>query len=717
MATARKPQIQCAILSAFTILTLSLSAYAKYSGGTGDPNDPYQIATAEDLMLLGQSPEDYDKHFILTADIDLDPNLPGRKVFDKAMIAPKPYWYEGDPFTGFFDGNGHTILNLTIVGGFYLGLFGSLEGEVRNLGVADVNILGSGPVSGLVGLLERNGTVTKCYSTGTVNGNSMVGGLVGSSDEGGIVTQCYSVVTVTSNGWVGGLVGWNEGGIMSCYSAGTVWDTSIEGRSNIGGLVGGGNGSISSCYSTTRIRSNSNHGGLVGGSSPTRVTSSVWDIETSGCTGSYGGVGLTTAEMMDPQMLGLNGFANDPNWILDPGHDYPRLAWEGTPGSVIPEPDVNWMEGNGTKEALYRIDTADQLILLGKASILWDKHFILDADIDLDPNLPGRQVFQEAVIQIFSGILDGNNHSIQHLTINGLNYVGLFGILESEAKVMDLGIVDVNVTGSSNVGGLVGENWGNITDSYSSGTVNGTGSRIGGLVGENRSEIDMSYSNTKVSGGSGVGGLVGWNWNGHITHCYSSSEVTGNETVGGLVGFQHVGKVTYCYSTGMVSGYGSIGGLVGKSDGQIRDSYSTSTVIGHSSVGGLVGDNMIWRAGWRPGLISRCYSTGSVIGNSIVGGLVGQNKYDEDDFGPGGEGIVTESFWDTQTSVQATSAGGTGKTTVEMQTANTFLDAGWDFVGETANGTDDIWWILEGLDYPRLWWELIDDEPLQNVIQ
>jgi hypothetical protein len=40
-----------------------------------------------------------------------------------------------------------------------------------------------------------------------------------------------------------------------------------------------------------------------------------------------------------------------------------------------------------------------------------------------------------------------------------------------------------------------------------------------------------------------------------------------------------------------------------------------------------------------------------------------------------------------------------------MQTAKTFLDAGWDFVGETANGPEDIWRILEGKDYPRLWWE------------
>jgi hypothetical protein len=68
-------------------------------------------------------------------------------------------------------------------------------------------------------------------------------------------------------------------------------------------------------------------------------------------------------------------------------------------------------------------------------------------------------------------------------------------------------------------------------------------------------------------------------------------------------------------------------------------------------------------------------------------------------------GTITTSFWDMQTSGQTTSDGGTGKTTTEMQTASTFLEADWDFVDEIANGTEDIWWILEGQDYPRLWWE------------
>jgi len=64
-------RVEIAVLA----LVLVSTATAKYSGGTGEPNDPYQIATATDLIALGETPEDYDKHFILTADIDLDPEV------------------------------------------------------------------------------------------------------------------------------------------------------------------------------------------------------------------------------------------------------------------------------------------------------------------------------------------------------------------------------------------------------------------------------------------------------------------------------------------------------------------------------------------------------------------------------------------------------------------------------------------------------------------
>jgi hypothetical protein len=123
-------------LPLIAICLLALPAQAQYSGGSGTAEDPYRIATAADLIALGETPDDYDKHFIRTADIDLDPNLPGRGVFDNAVIAPaarsdgnrQRIWRPGSGFTGVFDGGGHVISRLTIRGQGYLGLFSALGG-------------------------------------------------------------------------------------------------------------------------------------------------------------------------------------------------------------------------------------------------------------------------------------------------------------------------------------------------------------------------------------------------------------------------------------------------------------------------------------------------------------------------------------------------------------------------------------------------------------
>ena len=157
-----------------------------------------------------------------------------------------------------------------------------------------------------------------------------------------------------------------------------------------------------------------------------------------------------------------------------------------------------------------------------------------------------------------------------------------------------------------------------------------------------------------VNGEDCVGGLVGDN-RGFLTECYSTAIVGGNWFVGGLVGQNFAysmlgsGYVLRCYSTGVVNATGSyIGGLVGFNDGD--------------------------------GNVTECYSTGTVTGSGdFIGGLVGY----------GYAGAMAASFWDAQTSGQTTSAGGIGKTTAEMQTAKTFLKAGWDFVGETDQWPQD----------------------------
>ncbi len=733
--------------------------------GAGTQANPYSIYTAEQLNLIGMCRYEWDADFKLMADIDLSAvdGKDGRPAFN--VIGMEYY-----PFTGVFDGNGHKISRLTVAGNEYVGLFGMLgfDAEVRDLAVVDANVIGlsepwfdtfewpafyvgalvgyndggnvihcystgvvggySYDVGGLIG--ANTGTVIRCFSTATVSGDSSVGGLIGyNRDENGVVDRCYSTGAVTGDYAVGGVVGANSGTVDHCYSTGT-----IDGSEYVGGLVGENNRGITNSYSAGTVHGTvSDVGGLVGGDVG-RVLYGVWNMETSGLSGSAGGVGLTTAEMMDPYMLGLNGFGNDPNWILDTSKDYPHLAWEGTTGQVVSEPDVDWLEGKGTAEDPYRIDTAAQLVSLGRAGALCDRHFVLGADIDLDPNLPNGQAFPQAVIPAFAGVLDGAGHSVSHLTVTGGTKLGLFGRLERGAKVKNLGVTDAAISGSGRysvyAGALAGyADHAAVTDCHSTGTITGGGrfSAIGGLLGYNEAgTVTHCYSNAVVSSTdqySPAGGLIGEN-RGNVSRCHSTGAVSGNESVGGLVGSNtRGGTLSRCYCIAVVAGESRVGGLVGSNSSLVAQCYSTGTASGAENVGGLAGTN-----GNR---IVDSYSTGDANGTSAVGGLVGYNQADlircysvgsvTDASGgtwgsgglAGGQGYfskyVFDCFWDTETSGLTTSYGGMGKTTVEMQTAQIFLDAGWDFVGETANGTEDIWWILEGKDYPRLWWELEDE--------
>jgi rhodanese-related sulfurtransferase len=327
----------------------------KYSGGSGTADDPYRIATAEDLIILGETPEDYDKHFILTADIDLDPDFPNGRVFDRAVIAPDindaHYWeFDGISFNGAFDGNNHTISNLTITGVSYLGLFGKLGpgGEIKDLGVTGVNITGFyHAIAGLVGDNDQ-GSITRSYSTGIVTGYSFVGGLVGYNNYGDIslsYSNCSASGTTSGNQGVGGLVGVSAGSITTSYSTGDV-----SAQRSVGGLVGRNyESNITNCYSTGMVSGDSDVGGLVGFNTDGNITASFWDMETSGQSTSVLGTGLTTAEMQmgstftDAGWDFLGESQNGPNdvWKIWDGYDYPRLAWEPGPNTPLGFVNIN----------------------------------------------------------------------------------------------------------------------------------------------------------------------------------------------------------------------------------------------------------------------------------------------------------------------------------------------------------------------------------------
>jgi len=372
------------------------------------------------------------------------------------------------------------------------------------------------------------------------------------------------------------------------------------------------------------------------------------------------------------------------------------------PGMAGCVPDLvkSFAGGHGTEEDPYQITNWHHL---NNVRDYLPSHFILMNDLDsttlgydelAGPTANGGKGWQPIGTEddIFSGTFDGQGHEIRDLFINrpDENLIGLFVGVSGAGVVENIGVVDAYVVGEIHTGGLAGGNAGTITNSYATGSVVGNWS-VGGLVGGNSGDGTVSYCyfNGSVTGNVYVGCLVGFNSYAVVSNSYSTNSATGGGAVGGLVGVNERGYVINSYSVGSADGVGIIGGLVGANAGNVSESYSKTSVTGNSSVGGLVGGN--------GGNVTNCYSAGSVAGNDDVGGLVGEDHY----------GNVTNSLWDTETSAQATSAGGVGKNTTEMQNIITFSGAMWDIIA-VANSEERnpayTWNIVNVLTYPFLSW-------------
>ena len=392
--------------------------------------------------------------------------------------------------------------------------------------------------------------------------------------------------------------------------------------------------------------------------------------------------------MMDTEVYSLNGWAGNPNWIIDAGNDYPHLVWEGKTGEPIPRLLTDWFIGTGTQADPYQIATAEQLVLIAKAPILWDKCFVLVSDLDL-ATISIRPIGVCAGNE-FAGIFNGNGYVISNLGVGlsegSTSSSGLFGYISKGGQVTRLrfeGAAVVSGDNSLNLGILANANYGTISDCNATGSVSAGNSSnaLGGLVGMNRGTITTSCAAARVVSGessSRIGGFVGQNW-GIITFCHVKADISsGRESrgLGGLSGSNEGNNkalIANCYAVGYIDGAEScreLGGLVGFNLGaKINSSYSAVAVNTENNsfeFSGLLGDNVI------DGTIEKCYFLASTDEDEMVNGF------------------------------------GLALTDEQLKQQASFI--GWDFIGETANGTDDTWWIDEGRDYPRLWWELTEVE-------
>jgi hypothetical protein len=333
----------------------------------------------------------------------------------------------------------------------------------------------------------------------------------------------------------------------------------------------------------------------------------------------------------------------------------------------LPTAMAKYGGGSGTVEAPFLISTPEDFQAIGDNPADWDKRFKLTQDIDLSgyDETSLRMIGRWAALgsfdnRPFQGNFDGNGKTIANFHYRNMadQYVGMFQHLTGDIK--NLKLLRPKVIGNKS----------------------GTGALVGYV--EKGGVTDCSATEVEVTGVYGVGGLVGC-VDGGVFRSYSDGVVTGGQYVGGLIGQLGIGNVKYCFSKAEVQGNESVGGLIGALllvDSHVQYSYARGDVHGGVYVGGLVGQV-------AQGAVWHCYSVGAVSGNQFLGGLVGYQR---------ALAQVIGSLWDTQSSTQAKSVGGVGKTTAEMKLMDTYLAQNWDFF--------NTWTICEGINYPVLMWQI-----------
>ncbi|SFR65038.1 M26 family metallopeptidase [Anaeromicropila populeti] len=616
--------------------------------GNGTEENPYKIQTAAQLQMIKY---EVTADYVLENSIDL--NGTEWDIIGKSTNAP---------FTGSFNGNGCSISNYSIsksttnyVGFFGIannaciknitlenakvtglnyvgGLVGYLLGNawtIENCHIADSRIAGVGYIGGLLGYVvyaspnamtqssaevevigsgDRigglagcfEGTITKSYVKGNIQGANYVGGLTG-YDETGDIIQSYAVADVVGAVRTAGLVGYKtSGSIVNCYNLGTVTGTNY-----VGGIVGSVSSTkvyLTNCYTAAVITGTGSYvGGLYGTKGSLVVTSSYYNRTIN--------AGLTVVEENARYTSALKRRANftdwdfDTIWKINEYKSYPYLIDMEIPTGIEGPVADDLPEGSGTAEDPYIIKNKQQLV-----SIQYDLTAYYEIVNDID--LSGMEWVPLGTAETpFTGNINGNGFTISNLTINQttMDYCGLFGVAEN-ALIRNITLNNINIKAGSYVGAFAGLTKGNSTYiknckvlsgsisgiSYvggfvgkiedaikavivkcsSSVTVTATSDYAGGLAGYTTGGISMSYSDSQVTGVNYVGGLVGYGYSITIINTFVLGSVTGAEYVGGIIGIS--GETTYLYSSYAASKITATGSYAGGIYGSIQNITTTS---------------------------------------------------------------------------------------------------------------------------------------------
>ncbi len=489
----------------------------------------------------------------------------------------------------------------------YQGLFGYIgsNGNVKNIGIEGGETKGAGSIGGVAGY--NWGTITNCYNTGSISAGenyARVGGVAGYN--GGTITNCYNTGSISGSGdnvYVGGVAGGNGGTITNCYNTG-----SINGGDGafVGGVAGYNVNTITNYYydsnrsNVSKAIGNQVDGSTINGLSTEEMTGSNADQNMEFTFGPDDVNPWLYQENDDnnyfyPHLNGVNFTAIDVNYDdaisvldLDDLSSDEKIAIKDWPARKLKVESNSGTQDNPYEISDYNLLKAFSDIVNGKneyaGNAKTDACAILVKDIVCTDRkwVPIGYYNSNTDNALYSGQFDGNNKKIIGLNNTGFNdvdnkkYQGLFGYIDSNGIVKNIGIEGGEIKGKDFIGGVAGYNFrGTITNCYNTGSISGSGV------------------------GAYVGGVAGYNNYGTITNCYNTGSISGgdNAYVGGVAGRNNGGTITNCYNTGSINGSGDsadIGGVAGYNNGTITNCYFDSyrsivqTAIGYQGNAGTI---------------------------------------------------------------------------------------------------------------------------------
>lgn len=283
-------------------------------------------------------------------------------------------------------------------------------------------------------------------------------------------------------------------------------------------------------------------------------------------------------------------------------------------------------------------------------------NFVLKNDIDasglVDAN--GNSTYNTigGGTTAFTGTFDGNGHTIVGLQAKG----GIFGKLGSGAVVKNINIASSVFTGKNtdSVGAVAAENNGGSISGISGygNIIKGSGGYIGGLVGKNYGGISNSNDQSTVIAGAdtvagGIAGVNGTNADkgGTIDNVQSNSAVTTGvlaenqyaSNLGGIVGKNemllnkyNINNVSAHGVTGKTGNTKTSGGIVGTNEGRISNAYNESIIHGSENIGGVAGKNVTQASNSNMAELNDVANAVEIIGDAgsqNVGGLLGKQDH------------------------------------------------------------------------------------------